>query len=112
MTAQQIIDRARSLLKDTVPKFRWPNEGLIHYVNDAFNIVAQWRSDLFLTAGGTMDWPTDLTAVGDTTKLDTTHIQGLADIVASRALAEDADDKANAAESKLFLDRAERFFKE
>ena len=97
MLASDVIDRARLAINDQdEANYRWPNETMLIYLNDAIQDAASRRPELTLTEGGaTVDFPTVM-ELTDSIGLDAHLTPALADYVAHRALGSDDADTANA----------------
>ncbi len=102
MTAQNVIDSVRQLLRDTdASNYRWTDAVVLVHLSDGEREFYQMRPDLFLNSSSTIDTPVDLTAVGDTMKLDEDNRNKLASWVAALVLEEDAAEETNLRRAEL-----------
>ena len=95
MIASDVIDDARTMLRDTqIGGFRWSEEDFLQYLSDSQREVRDVRPDAFLS-GSTMDEPVNVSGLNSTLKLEEPYRRILSLLVASRAIGEDTDDRAN-----------------
>lgn len=119
MNTDTIIADVRRLLRDDVETtYRWTNEVLFKYMSDAEREIYGYRADLFLSGAGAITAPVDYTSPGvtrgkvvdNTTAviLDENQRQVFVNLIAARALAEDAGDAENLAKANEYRQSAFR----
>ena len=108
MIAQDVIDRIRPLINDTVAQYRWSDDDLIDKLNDGLEELWKTRPVAFYESAIVLTHFTDLTAVGDTMPVGNSYRQALAFFVAFLAYSEDRDDLANAQNAQKFFDLYQR----
>jgi hypothetical protein len=108
MTVQNVIDRIRPLISDTVATYRWSDDDLIQKINDALEELWHIRPVAFYISTIVTTRFTDVSAVGGTMPVGNDYRQALAYYVCYLCYMEDGDDSANGALAMKYFDLFEK----
>lgn len=117
MTAENVIDDVRDILRDTVATYRWANSVLFDFVSAGMRDLWQRRTDARFASDGsytaalTIPTMSGETVPTDTLVLDNVFREALVYYTAHRAFGINGDDEANAALADRYLLMYERELK-
>ena len=110
MTGTDVITNRARLLMDDESKNKWDDDDLMRYLNDGVLKITTDRPEALLTSRQVSGTTTEVTSLGDTVSIGDRYREPLAHYVASRALAEEAQDKRDLARANslynIFLKQA------
>ena len=87
-TVEDVIARARNLVQDKEPEYRYDDDLYIAYLNDALNETRRMRPDLYISTDGVVT-PLDISNLDDLFPLDDQYFSVLVSYVASMISLED-----------------------
>ena len=108
MTAQNIIDRTRTFLKDDVEPYRLSNADFFPWISDALQEMEARRPDLLLQSDGTFLAVADIAAVGDTINFPDRTREAIACYTAYRSYITEDADRHNMNQASFHLGQFER----
>jgi len=108
MTVQNVIDKVRLLLGDTVTTYHWSDATLISKLNDAMEELWRRQSSAFHLTTVIYTKPADVSAVVDTVPVRDDHRQELVYFMCYLCLVEDQDDQVNINLSLKYYDLFEK----
>lgn len=96
-TGQDVVDRVREDLSDTLPDFRWTDPVLLRWVNDIRRLVREKRPEATFTDDEIVTEINDLTLITQPLLLAEDFFNAMVHGVTYRALMKDGEDSPNAA---------------
>jgi hypothetical protein len=107
MTAQEIINRAREILKDDIEPYRLPDAYFFPPISDVLYEIEARRPDMLIQANGTFATVTDISAVGDTINFPDRTREAMACYVSYRSYISEDADRHNSSQAAALLGRYE-----
>jgi hypothetical protein len=108
MTVQDVIDKYRLLIGDTVSPYRWSDPVAISKLNDAMEQLWKDQSTAFYLTTVVTTKPSDVGATSDTVPVRDDHRQALVYLMCYLTLIEDQDDQVNINLGNMYFDKYEK----
>lgn len=108
MTAQEIVTRVRSLIKDEFISYRWSDAYMFTSITEASRKIAEKRPDsLFTTTVPTTNIITTITALTDVLQINDRYKESIENYVCYRCMQKDSEDTSNMALADKYLEKFE-----